>query len=107
MVARLFPIGSQLAAIGGADNSRTSKALHVHEYSPTLIAAAQMVGDGLILTTLSYLSLSIFIGAKAHVEYLPYAGSTLFMTFVLILAFARSDVYNVFEEFITVTILTS
>jgi polysaccharide biosynthesis protein PslA len=104
-------IGSQLAVIGRAlFHLPTSRALHFHEYSPTLITAAQMIGDGLILTTLSYISLSIIIDqdhASSNVEYSSYIGSTMFMVAVLILGFARADAYNVFDEFESITLLKS
>ena len=35
--------------------------LHFREFSRTLIVAAQMIGDGVILTTLSYLSFSFLL----------------------------------------------
>jgi hypothetical protein len=45
------------------------------ELSRTLIAAVQMVSDGLILTTLSYISLIlvVYVHHEAiHIDYLPY-----------------------------------
>jgi len=44
--------------IAGTDR-KTSRTFNFDEPSRTLIAIAQMVGDGLVLTTLSYASFSV------------------------------------------------
>jgi len=44
--------------IAGNDR-KTSRTFNFDEFNRTLIAAVQMVGDGLILTTLSYVSLAL------------------------------------------------
>src|SRR5437868_10013166 len=80
------------------------------EFSRTLIIAAQMVGDALILTTLSYVSFSVSIYPHYHgksFEYLPYFASTIGTTVVVIFGFARSGVYDVLDEFESFKILTS
>jgi Undecaprenyl-phosphate glucose phosphotransferase len=72
------------------------------EVDRTLIAAAQMVGDGLILITLSCVSLSLVIyehHETIHIKYLPYFVSTVGVTLIMIFGFARSGVYDVFDEF--------
>ena len=66
---RVTPILSATAAIGpwltaissAIFNRQTSRALNFHKPSRTSIAVAQMVGDSLILTTLSYVSLKFVI----------------------------------------------
>jgi Undecaprenyl-phosphate glucose phosphotransferase len=81
---------------------KTSGTFNFDGLSRTLIAAAQMAGDGLILTTLSYVSLSLVIYAhhdSRYVGYFPYLVSTVGTTVIMIFAFARSGVYDVFDEF--------
>ena len=54
---------------------RLSDIFNFNEFSRTLIVAAQMFGDGLILTTLSYVSFSFSIYlryAPEYLESLPY-----------------------------------
>jgi Undecaprenyl-phosphate glucose phosphotransferase len=87
---------------------KTFRTFNFDEFSRTLIAIAQMVGDGLILTTLSYASLSIVIYVHhetIHVEYSPYFVLTLGATIIMICGFARSGVYDVFDEFKRIGIL--
>jgi Undecaprenyl-phosphate glucose phosphotransferase len=81
-----------------------------NEFSRTLIVAAQMAGDGVILTTLSYVSFSFSMYphyAPEYLEYLPYFASTVGTTIIVIFGFARSDVYDVFDEFNSIVILRS
>ena len=72
-------------------------------FSRTLIVLVQMVGDALILTTLSYASLSL-VKYMEHPEngYLfdfPYFASTVGATVIMIFGFARTGVYDHFDEF--------
>ena len=84
-----------------ANDSKTSKVFGVDEFSRPLLAVAQMVGDGLILTTLSYLSFLLSIYPRdqgKYIEYLPYFASTVGTTIIVICSFARTGVYDVFDE---------
>jgi Undecaprenyl-phosphate glucose phosphotransferase len=67
------------------------------------MAAAQMVGDGLILTTLSYLSLSFVIYTQhqeaKYIAYLPCLLLTVGATMMMVFRFARSGVYDVSDVF--------
>jgi Undecaprenyl-phosphate glucose phosphotransferase len=81
---------------------KTSRTQDFDELSRTLIAAVQMVGDGLILTTLSYISfiLVMYVHHEAvYMGYLPYFVLAMGTTLIMILGFARSGVYDAFEEF--------
>ena len=92
------------------DDGKAFGISNFREFSRTLIVAAQMIGDGVILTTLSYLSFSfsIYPNYGSHYnEYLPYFASTVGTTVIAICGFARSDVYDVFDEFDSFKILTS
>ena len=78
--------------------------------SRTPVAAGQMVGDGLILTALSYLSLSLVIylnHESAYINYFPYLVCTIGTSIIMTLGFARSGVYDVFDEFNSFEILRS
>ncbi len=89
-------------SLAGNDR-RTSRVPNVREPSRTLIAAAQMVGDGLILTTLSYLSLSFVIYTQhqetKYIAYFPYFLLTVGTTMIMVFRFARSGVYDVSDAF--------
>ena len=102
MVARDIPTAG--------NDGKTFGHFNFNEFSRTLIVAAQMFGDGLILTTLSYVSFSFSIYQRYAPEYLeplPYLVSTVGTTVIMIFGFARSDVYDVFDEFDSITILRS
>ena len=78
--------------------------------SRTPVAAGQMVGDGLILTALSYLSLSLVIylnHESGYINYFPYLVCTIGTSIIMTLGFARSGVYDVFDEFNSFEILRS
>jgi Undecaprenyl-phosphate glucose phosphotransferase len=94
--------------IEGTDR-RISRTFNLDESSRTLIAVAQMVGDGFVFTILSYASLSLVTYMEHHeIRYLfdlPYLASTAGTTIILILTFARSGVYDVFDEFKRIGIL--
>jgi polysaccharide biosynthesis protein PslA len=94
--------------IAGTDR-KTSRTFNSDESSRTLIAVVQMVGDGLVLTILSYASLSLVTYMENHeIRYLfnfPYFVSTIGTTIIMILNFARSGVYDVFDEFERIGIL--
>jgi Undecaprenyl-phosphate glucose phosphotransferase len=94
--------------IAGNDR-KTSRTFNLDEFSRTLIAAAQMVGDGVILTTLSFVSLSLVTSMEHHASTylfnLPYFISTAGTTIIMICGFARSGAYNVFDEFKGIGIL--
>ena len=60
MVARDIPTAG--------NDGRTFGHFNFNEFSRTLIVAAQMFGDGLILTTLSYVSFSFSIYRVMHLS---------------------------------------
>jgi hypothetical protein len=76
---------------------RTSRAPNVRESSRTLIAVAQMIGDGLILTTSSYLSLSFVVHTEQteYIAYLPYVSFTVVTTVIMAVRVARCGMYDV------------
>ena len=82
------------------NDRKTSRTFNFDEFSRTLIAVVQMVGDGLVLTILSYASLSLVTYMEHHENgYLfdfPYFASTVGATVIMILGFARSGVYDAF-----------
>jgi Undecaprenyl-phosphate glucose phosphotransferase len=91
-----------------ARGANTFSTLNLDEVSRTLIAVIQMVSDGLILTALSYASLSLVyqIHEEAvHIEYLLYIILTSGATVIMIFGFARSGVYDLFDEFKRVGLL--
>jgi Undecaprenyl-phosphate glucose phosphotransferase len=93
------------------NDRRTLRTFNFNEFSRMVIVATQMVGDGLILSTLSGVSLIIVISVDNHVtEYLyfhPYLVSTISTSLIVIFAFARSGVYDVFDEPNLVEVLRS
>jgi Undecaprenyl-phosphate glucose phosphotransferase len=91
-------------------DGKSSKTVNFDGFSRTLITAAQMVGDGLILTTLSYVSLSIITYPNHDSEYIGYflyIVSTVFSATIMIFSFARSGVYDIFGDLNYVRILKS
>jgi Undecaprenyl-phosphate glucose phosphotransferase len=90
------------------NDRKTFRTYNVHELSRTLIAAVQMVGDGLILTALSYgsFTLVMYVHPEAvYVGYLPYLSLTAAATVFMIFGSARSGVYDVLDEFQRIGIL--
>src|ERR1700736_4663950 len=89
-------------SLAGNDR-KTSIAPNFREPTRTLMAAAQMVGDGLILTTLSYLSLSFVIYTQhqetKYITYFLYLLLTVGATMIMVVRFARSGVYDVSDAF--------
>ncbi len=82
------------------NDRKTSRTFNFGELSRTTIAVAQMVSDGLILTTLSYLSLILVIYAHHEMidlEYLLYFLLTVSSTIITIFLFARSGVYDILD----------
>jgi Undecaprenyl-phosphate glucose phosphotransferase len=76
----------------------------------TLMAAAQMVSDGLILILVSYLSYRLVLYPYhqfEYIEYLPYFLVTVSTTILMILSFALSGVYDIVVERNSVVILRS
>jgi Undecaprenyl-phosphate glucose phosphotransferase len=74
----------------------------VNEFSRTSMVAAQMVADGVIMTSLSYLSFMLVRythGDAALIQFFPYAISTIGTTMIMIAISVRSGVYDVFNEF--------
>ena len=74
------------------------------------MAGAQMAGDGLILTLVSYLSYRLVLYPYhqfEYIEYFPYFLLTVGTTILMILSFALSGVYDVFDERNSVVILRS
>jgi Undecaprenyl-phosphate glucose phosphotransferase len=84
-----------------ANDRQTLRTVKLNDVSRTLIAAAQMVGDGLILTTLSYLLLRCVVSyhADQHIEQLPYILGSVVTTAIMIVFSTRWDVYDVFDDF--------
>src|SRR6202022_3525796 len=89
------------------NDRKTFRTFNFGKLSRTTIAVAQMIGDGLVLTMLSYLSLILVIylyhetviyayHETIHLEYLPYVLPTVSTTIIIIFYFARSGVYDVF-----------
>ncbi len=94
----------------GTVDGRTPRIFNFNAFSRTLIAAAQMAGDGFILTALSYLSLNFVtypMPAEQHVEYLPYFVSTVGTSIIMVVFCARSEVYDVFGDLKRIEILRS
>ena len=76
------------------------KSFNFNPFSRTLIAIAQMVGDGLLLTTLSYLSLNLVTYARGdtvYIYYFAYVVCTIGTIIVLMVISASSGVYDVYE----------
>jgi Undecaprenyl-phosphate glucose phosphotransferase len=77
------------------------KRFNFNPFSRTLIAVAQMVGDGLLLTTLSYLSLNLVIYARDENVYIysfAYFACTIGTVIVLMVISASSGVYDVYDS---------
>src|ERR1700758_329603 len=90
------------------NDGKISRTVNFDRHSRTLIAAAQMAGDGLILTMLSYISFRFVIYPNheaGYREYLPYFASTLGTTTIIVFYFALSGVYDIFEEFKSIEVL--
>jgi Undecaprenyl-phosphate glucose phosphotransferase len=91
------------------NNPQTSRTLNFDEFSRTLMAVVQMVGDAIILTTLSYASLNLVTYLEHHeTGYLfnfPYFASTVGATVIMIFGFALSGVYDLFDQFKGIGIL--
>jgi Undecaprenyl-phosphate glucose phosphotransferase len=86
------------AATNDQGNFRTFK---LSELSRPFIVVAQMLGDGLIMSILSYLSFSFVTyvnGGAAPTQYFPYVISTIGTTMIMIAVSARSGVYDVFDK---------
>jgi Undecaprenyl-phosphate glucose phosphotransferase len=93
--------------IAGTDR-KTFKTFNFDKPSRTLIAAVQMIGDGLVLSLLSYGSLILVMyvhHGAIYIGYLPYFVMTVGATVIMILGFAHSGVYDTFEEFKRIGIL--
>jgi polysaccharide biosynthesis protein PslA len=101
-------IGDIPAAAGtGQKNFRT---FNLDQRSRPLIVAAQMTGDGLILILLSYASFRFVIYPShdvMYIEFFPYFCSTIGVTMAIILYFALSGVYDIFDDFKRMEILTA
>jgi len=86
-----------------------SKPRGLSELNRTALAAAQMVADGVILTTLSFLSLALVLfldryqGVRVYLYLLP----TLCATATLIFGLARSGVYDILNLHDRIGILTA
>ena len=92
------------------DNRKPLINLIVNEFSRTSMVAAQMMGDGVIMISLSYLSFSFVRythGEAAAIQFFPYAISTIGTTMIMIAISARSGVYDVFNELNRYEILRS
>jgi Undecaprenyl-phosphate glucose phosphotransferase len=94
--------------VGHIPSRKTFRTFNFDEPSRMLIAAAQMIGDGLILTTSSYLSfiLVLYVHHEAvYIGYSPYFVLSVAANVLLISGSARSGVYNVLDEFQRIGIL--
>jgi Undecaprenyl-phosphate glucose phosphotransferase len=95
----------------GRNDRKSSRTFNFDGISRILIAAAQMVGDGVILVTLSFASLGFVIYFESHklenMQYVLYVCCTVGTTLIMIFSFARAGVYYVFDEFNRVEILKS
>ena len=83
---------------------------NVGEVSRRNIVILQMLGDGLIMTTLSYLSFSFVTHLHGDIgpsQSFPYVASTIGTTTILIGISACSGVYDVFDKFSRFEVLKS
>jgi Undecaprenyl-phosphate glucose phosphotransferase len=93
-----------------ANDRKTSRSFKFDQHGRTMIAAAQMAGDGLILTLLSYVSFRFVIyphNETVYVEFLFYFCSTIGTTTIMVFCFALSGTYDIFDEFKSIEILWS
>jgi Undecaprenyl-phosphate glucose phosphotransferase len=77
------------------------KSFNFNPFSRTVIAIAQVVGDGLLLTTLSYLSLNLVTYARddsVNIYSFMYIVCTIGTIIVLVAIAASSGVYDVYES---------
>src|SRR5260370_23550076 len=77
------------------------KSFNLNPFSRTLIVIAQMVGDGLLLTTLSYLSLNLVTYARAetvYIHYFAYVVCTIGTILFLMVVSASSGVYDAYDS---------
>src|SRR5260370_3898884 len=77
------------------------KSFNLNPFSRTLIVIAQMVGDGLLLTTLSYLSLNLVTYARDETVYIhcfAYVVCTIGTILVLMVIAASYGVYDFCES---------
>lgn len=88
-----------------------SSGFNFDEFGRTLIAASQMIGDALILSVLSYLSLHLVIAIQHHdtryIEFSSYLVATVGTATIAVFSFACSGAYDVFESFNRIGILKS
>jgi len=93
------------------NDRKNSRALNFDEFSRTLLAIIQMVGDGIILTILSYVSLNFVLSIQhpdtRYIAFLAHLVSTFGATIIMIFCFARSGVYDVFDALNRSVILRS
>jgi len=91
------------------NHQKSFRTLNLNELSRPLIVIAQMVGDGLIMAILSFLSFSFVIlhSDTAPTQYFPYIASTIGTTIIMIAISAGSKVYDVFDEFNRFEVLRS
>ena len=93
-----------------ANDRKTSRTINFDQHGRTLITAAQVAGDGLILTLLSYVSFRFVIypdNETGYTEYFPYFYSTIGSTTVMVFCFALCGAYDIFDEFKSIEILRS
>jgi Undecaprenyl-phosphate glucose phosphotransferase len=89
---------------------KTFRTLNLNGFSRTFMVAIQMLGDGLIMISLSYLSFRLVRythNEATSIQYFPYVASTIGTTVIMIAISARSGVYDVFDEFDRFEILRS
>jgi Undecaprenyl-phosphate glucose phosphotransferase len=92
------------------EKNEISRIVNFGQYNRRLMALAQMAGDGLILTLVSYLSYRVVLYPNQDFEYLqffPYFSLTVGTTVVTILSFALSGTYDILDGRNTVAILRS
>ena len=94
----------------GTHDQKTLGTSNLRRFRRRTIIVLQMLGDGLILSILSFLSFSLVTcmhSNTAPTQYLPYIASTIGTTVMMIAISARSGVYDVFDEFNRFEVLRS
>src|SRR6516165_1970120 len=92
------------------NNQKYLRLFNLNEVSRRSIVILQMLGDGLIMTMLSYLSFSFVTHLHSDSvppQPFPYVASTIGTTTILIGISACSGVYDVFDEFRRFEVLKS
>jgi Undecaprenyl-phosphate glucose phosphotransferase len=86
----------------GTNDRKIFKPFDLRKLSRRNVVILQMLGDGLIMTILSYLSFSLVMhvhGDTPAIQSFPYLASTIGTSAIMIALSARSGVYDVFHDF--------